>query len=141
MDRSPTHETTTSKRSLSDASKSGIFMATSNQNTSQIIEMNTNRQPAKTRLLDPDRVSSYLTEHFPLIPTSLLETDCQPAIWPLCTGPVIGSDVFSICITRDHIITLLWSRNPTCCRRELSLALYLRAVQPSNRIAAINLRP
>jgi len=42
MDRSPTHEATTSKRSLSDASKSGIFMATSNQNTSQIIEMNRN---------------------------------------------------------------------------------------------------
>jgi len=42
MGRAPIHETATSKRSLSDASKSGIFMATSNQNTSQIIEMNRN---------------------------------------------------------------------------------------------------
>ena len=42
MDRSPTHETASSKRSLSDASKSGIVMTTSNQNTSHIIEMNRN---------------------------------------------------------------------------------------------------
>ena len=42
MDRAPIHETATSKRSLNDSSKSGIFMATSNQNTSQIIEMNRN---------------------------------------------------------------------------------------------------
>jgi len=42
MSRAPVHEIATSKRSLSDASKSGIFMATSNQNTSQIIEMNRN---------------------------------------------------------------------------------------------------
>jgi hypothetical protein len=42
MGRAPIHETATSKRSLSDASKSGIFMATSSQNTSHIIEMNRN---------------------------------------------------------------------------------------------------
>ena len=35
MGRAPIHDATTSKRSWSDASKSGIFMATSNQNTSQ----------------------------------------------------------------------------------------------------------
>ena len=42
MGRAPTHETAASKRSLSDASKSGIVMATSNQNKSQIIGMNRN---------------------------------------------------------------------------------------------------